>query len=318
VIAASAAAPASRVLKCACWLALAIEKVVSGPAVSSRRRLPLPRHLAVTDPSQVVCHNERVRSAEIIAVLRDLGLPHGELAQRAGMARETLSRWETGAQRPSLEDLEKVVTAAGARLDVQVVLPDPKLVELVGEQLDIASPTERLKAMLGNRWRGCRDALRATHQTGELAVVVGPVAAALRGAPERPGSGRVDLLVPAEQRAELTKWLLRADAWPDGIEQAPHSGERRERWRAGRGQLTVRSQAAGIEDIAALRDRAYPVLLNREDACLVRVALVEDLLELVEHSPWPEDALYRAGLRAVLASGRYSSRKARKEHLASA
>jgi transcriptional regulator with XRE-family HTH domain len=250
-------------------------------------------------------------------VLRDLGLPHGELAQRAGMARETLSRWETGAQRPSLEDLEKVVTAAGARLDVQVVLPEPKLVELVGEQLDIASPTERLKAMLGNHWRGCRDALRATHQTDDLAVVVGPVAAALRGAPERPGSGRVDLLAPAEDREELTEWLLRADAWPDGVEQAPHSGERRERWRAGRGNLTVRSQATGIEDIAALRDRAYPVLLNREDAGLVRVALVEDLLDLVEHSPWPEDALYRVGLRAVLASGRYSSRKARREHLVS-
>ena len=45
---------------------------------------------------------------------------------------------------------------------------------------------------------------------------------------------------------------------------------------------------------------------------------MEDLLELVEHSPWPEDALYRAGLRAVLASGRYSSRKARKQHVASA
>jgi transcriptional regulator with XRE-family HTH domain len=210
-------------------------------------------------------------------MLRDLGLPHGELAQRADMARETLSRWETGAQRPSLEDLEKVVTAAGARLDVQVVLPEPKLV-----------------------------------------VVVGPVAAALRGAPERPGSGRVDLLVPAEDREELTECLLRADAWPDGVEQTPHSGERRERWRAGRGWLTVRSQAAGIEDIAALRDRAYPVLLNREDAGLVRVALVEDLLDLVEHSPWPEDALYRAGLRAVLASGRYSSRKARREHLVSA
>lgn len=246
-----------------------------------------------------------------------MGLPHGELAQRAGMARETLSRWETGAQCPSLEDLEKVVTAAGARLDVQVLLPEPKLVELVGEQLDIASPTERLKAVLGSHWRGCRDALRAIHQTGELAVVVGPVAAALSGAPERPGPGRVDLLVPAEQREELTERLLRADAWPDGVEQAPHSGERREHWRAGRGQVTVRSQAAGIDDIAALRDRAYHVALNREDAGRVRVALVEDLLELVEHSPWPEDALYRAGLRAVLASGRYSSRKARTEHLAS-
>ena len=69
-------------------------------------------------------------------MLRDLGLPHGELARRAGMARETLSRWETGAQRPSLEDLEKVVAAAGARLDIRIVLPESKLIELVNEQLE--------------------------------------------------------------------------------------------------------------------------------------------------------------------------------------
>ena len=62
-------------------------------------------------------------------------------------------------------------------------------------------------------------------------------------------------------------------------------------------------------------DRAHPVLLNKEDAGLVRLALVEDLTDLAEHSPWSEDALYRAGLRAVLASGRYSSRKAREERL---
>ncbi len=253
-----------------------------------------------------------MRSAEIIGMLRELGLPHGELAQRAGMARETLSRWETGAQCPSLEDLEKVAAAAGARLDVRVVLPEAKLVELVGEQLDLA-PTERLKALLGNHWPGCRDALHAAYETGELAVVVGPVAAALSGAPERPRSGRVDLLVPAEQREELVEWLLRADAWPDGVEQAPSSGERRERWRAGRGELTVRSEASGVEDIAGLRDRAHFVGLTREDAGVVRVALAEDLLELAERSPWSEDALYRAGLRAVLASGRYSSRKARRE-----
>lgn len=68
----------------------------------------------------------------------------------------------------------------------------------------------------------------------------------------------------------------------------------------------MRSQATGIEDLAALRDRGHAVGLTRDDAGCVRVASVEDLFDLVEHSPWPEDALYRAGLHAVLASGRYS------------
>jgi hypothetical protein len=37
----------------------------------------------------------------------------------------------------------------------------------------------------------------------------------------------------------------------------------------------------------------------------VRVATVEDLLAIAQHSPWSEDALYKAGLRAVLASSHY-------------
>jgi hypothetical protein len=40
----------------------------------------------------------------------------------------------------------------------------------------------------------------------------------------------------------------------------------------------------------------------------VSVALVEDLLRTAERSPWSEDAIYPSGLRAILASGRYSSR----------
>jgi hypothetical protein len=35
------------------------------------------------------------------------------------------------------------------------------------------------------------------------------------------------------------------------------------------------------------------------------LATVEDLLAIAEHSPWTEDALYKAGLRAVVASSYY-------------
>lgn len=248
-------------------------------------------------------------------MLRGLGLPHGELARRAGMARETLSRWETGVQRPSLEDLERVVNAAGAELEVRVLLPEAKLIELAREQLDMDS-ANRLKSLLGSRWPACREALRAAAETGELAVLVGPVAAALQGAPAQPGSGRVDLLIPAKDYEQATESLMRADAWPDGIERTPGSDEHRERWQAGRGRLTVRTMAAGVDDIGALRDRATTSALNQQRIGQVRVALVEDLLDIAEHSPWPEDALYRAGLRAVLASGHYSSRRASTQSLA--
>jgi transcriptional regulator with XRE-family HTH domain len=256
-----------------------------------------------------------MRSAELVRALRGRDLAQGELAQRAGIARETLSRWESGAQHPSLESLDRVAAAAGVRLEVRLVPAEPKLVELVCEQRDL-DPTERLQALLGSSWPVCRDALHAAAAVGELAVLVGPVAAALWGAPERPGAGRVDLLVALKDLETVTERLFRADAHPDGFEMAPGGGEeRRERWSARHGQLTVRSAAAGVEDVGALRDRAHPFLLNRDDVGEVHVALVEDLTDIAGHSPWSEDATYRAGLRAVLASGRYSSRKPSEQHL---
>ncbi len=253
-------------------------------------------------------------SAEIIAALRQGGLAQDELARRAGVARETLSRWETGTQHPSLEALEQVAAAAGFQLQVGLLPADPELVERVGEQLEL-SPTDRLKALLHSDWPACQDALRAAAFVGELAVLVGAVAAALRGAPQPPGHGRVDLLIAPEDQEEVSQWLLRADAHPGRDEQAPSSLECRERWVTGHGQLTIRHTAAGLADIAAVRDRAHPVILNQQDTGLLRVALVEDLVQLAAHSPWPEDRLGLPGLRAVLASERYSTRKPRTERL---
>jgi len=241
-----------------------------------------------------------VDSRAIIRVLREQGLPHGELAVRAGLARETLSRWESGAQHPSLESLERVVEAAGAQLEVRIIPAEGKLIELVREQLDL-EPTERLKGLLAERWPACRDALQAAGAVGDLGVLVGPVAAALHGAPQRPGCGRVDVLVSAEDLAETSERLMGEGAWPDGYEQAPGGRERRERWQTGLGELTVRAAPAG----AALRERGRRVAISGGH---VGVVLVEDLLRIAESSPWSDDAIYRAGLRAVLASGRYRSR----------
>jgi transcriptional regulator with XRE-family HTH domain len=257
-----------------------------------------------------MCHNTIMGSAEVVRALRGRGLTQDELARRAGIARETLSRWESGAQHPSLESLDRIAAAAGVRLEVQIVPAEPKLVELAREQLGL-DPTERLQALLGNSWPACRDGLRAAAAVGELGVLVGPVAAALAGAPQRPGVGRVDLLVAPDDLEETVERLFHADAHPDGVELAPGGEERRERWIAGRGQLTVRVAAAGVADVALLRDRVRPFMLNQKQNYVGRVCvpLVEDLADIVERSPWSEDAIYRAGLRAVLASGRYSSRK---------
>lgn len=105
-------------------------------------------------------HNVRMGSTDVMAQLRELGLADAELAARAGLARETVARWRSGAQRPSLDALEELATAAGAQLDVQVVKADPEHIALVGDQLDL-DPMERLQALRGVRaWRSCREALR--------------------------------------------------------------------------------------------------------------------------------------------------------------
>jgi hypothetical protein len=65
-------------------------------------------------------------------------------------------------------------------------------------------------------------------------------------------------------------------------------------------------------DPDALLARAGAVALNETGRPAVLVATVEDLLAIAEHSPWSEDALYKAGLRAVLASsGHRTARRAR-------
>lgn len=242
--------------------------------------------------------------------LRELGLADAELAARTGLARETVARWRSGSQKPSLDALEELATAAGAQLDVRVVQADPEHVALVHDQLDL-DPMERLQALLGSRaWRRCRDALRGAAAMGEIGVLVGPVAAALSGAPQRPGDGRVDVLVAPEASGEVFERLWAVDAHPDGVEAAAGDVERRERWVVGAGKLTVRSAASGV-NIAEVRDRARNVDVFRDDVGVLRLPLVEDLLDIAIASPWSDDRPYVPGLRAVLASGRYSTRDAR-------
>jgi transcriptional regulator with XRE-family HTH domain len=255
-------------------------------------------------------------SAQIITELVARGLSRDELAARLGVARETVSRWSTGANAPSLEALQRAAAAAGYELVVELQAAEPKLVELVHDQLD-RGPTNRLKVLLGGDWPACRDALQAAAAIGELGVVLGPVAAALSGGPQRPGTGRVDVLVDPDDRAADSDRLFAHDAYPDGVERADagaHS-ERRERWRSGRGELTIRDRAAGVRDVADLRSHALRPVLNADDVGVIQVGHVEDLATIAAASPWSEDAIYLPGLRAVLASGRYSARRQRDEEL---
>jgi transcriptional regulator with XRE-family HTH domain len=251
-------------------------------------------------------HNALVDSAAIIRQLRGRGLADAELAVRAGLARETLTRWASGAQTPSLETLERVAAAAGAQLEVRIVEPDAELLALAGDQLEL-DPAERLATLLGEDWSACRQALEAIAELEVGCVMIGPVAAALRGAPQRPGTGRADVLIAPEDAEGAFDQLLNMGAWPDGVAASPNGEQRRERWRAGDGVLTVRVTA----EAETLLDRTRPVSVDGDGRYVLHVPLAEDLLALAERSPWSEDRVYLWGLRAVLANRRYSSRTTR-------
>ncbi|WP_445151370.1 hypothetical protein [Baekduia sp. Peel2402] len=117
-----------------------------------------------------------------------------------------------------------------------------------------------------------------------------------------------DVLVAVEDQEEAFERLWQLDAHPDGVEAAPGDVERRERWTVGGGQLTRRTAAWGVQ-VAELLDRARLVGMTGDGVGVVRVALVEDLLDVAVASPWSEDLAFLPGLRAVLASERYSTRR---------
>jgi transcriptional regulator with XRE-family HTH domain len=254
-----------------------------------------------------------ITASHVLAEVRCRGVSQAELAARSGVARETLSRWASGVQDPGLGTLARVVAAAGLELEVRVRPADEQLVEMVLSQRDLG-PTDRLKTVVGDQWPACRSALRLAAAVGDVGVMIGPVAAALRGSPTPLPLPRVDLLVP-EDDVEDARRRLRDGGAAAQADLELVEREQREVWSAGRGRLTVRSSTPGIDSSEAVRSRAHPVGLTQEDAGVVWVALVEDLLDIARASPWRDEADAIPGLRAVLTSGRYSIRRAPTERL---
>lgn len=250
-------------------------------------------------------------SGHLVTEIRG-AIAQDELAKRAGFSRASLSRWETEVREPSLAELARLARAAGKRLETVVVdEADPEHVELVHELLEM-NAHDRMRRLAGDRWPALCVALDSAAWVSDFAIVIGPVAAALRGAPQRVGYPRVDLLVRAVDAERAIEALIGpGDAHPDGIEET-RSGEGATRqlfYVRGGGSLSLIERAPGASDFEAVFERSVQAQINGVVG-YPRFPLVEDLLEIAEASPWPEDAPLRAGLRAVLSSGRYSSRRA--------
>jgi transcriptional regulator with XRE-family HTH domain len=267
----------------------------------------------VSNMIQKICIIFVMRSGRLIhEILSRSEMTQTELADRLGVSRVTVTRWASGVTEPSFEALEAAALVTGKlRLSVTVepLTADPALIDAADAQLN-RGPTNRLKALLGDSWPKCRDALRAVASFGELSVLAGPVAAALAGAPLL-SSPRVDILVAEDDLDRVRSHLTAFGARRGSVEQAP-SDERalREHWHYGRGALTIRDRAAGLDQagIRQLREWAFDSILNADDVGIVREPAIEDLVRILSASPWPEDQAALEALDAALITGRYRSR----------
>jgi transcriptional regulator with XRE-family HTH domain len=237
-------------------------------------------------------------SADLVRIARQrAGLTQQELADRSGHPRETIARWETGVREPSLATLRALVEAANLELVLNLAEHDESLQEAVEDQLEL-SPVRRLKRLLPDEER--TDAVRALRWLGRArtpAIVIGPVAAVLQGAPQSPHSGRVEFVSadPFAMEQEMrSKGLVALDSderWADV--------DARALWRLPKGGvLALASKVPGTGDFADLRRSARRIEIGK--GLDVAVAHPRDLLRMADASPRETERARAPGLRAVL------------------
>lgn len=137
-------------------------------------------------------------AAALIRTAREqVGLSQLALAERAGTSQPAISRYESGASSPSIETLDRILAAAGARLELTVV-PSPRRLDVRGVRMaKLRDHRERI--------------LRTAHRHGATNLqVFGSVA---RG--EDGPDSDIDLLVDLDVR---TRGLLPVAALQDELE----------------------------------------------------------------------------------------------------
>src|SRR6185312_3514357 len=147
-----------------------------------------------------------MRARDVIRIARDrAGLTQQQLAVRSGRPRESIVRWEAGAQTPSLEVVSELVAACELDLVLRLTNRDTSLSESVEEQL-AKSPLKRLARLLpANELREAKASLRWLAHAQTQTVVIGHVGAALLGAPQRPDGPCVEFV--ASDRIAVSREL---------------------------------------------------------------------------------------------------------------
>lgn len=236
---------------------------------------------------------------DVVRIARQrAGLTQEQLARRNGVPRETIARWETGAREPSLARLRSVVHACGLELVVALREGDDSFANLLEDQLALA-PAARLRRLLPPD--EADDALRALGWIATIdspIVIVGSLAAALQGGPQRPPDGRVELVAadPLAFTAEMTEHGLN----PTDSDERFADSDRRWPWTLPEGgSVVLAGGLPGSRDYPDLRRSAQLISL---DGGRVQAAHPRDLLRLAEASARESERARVPALRALLSA----------------
>ena len=137
-----------------------------------------------------------MRSCDILTIARRrAGLSQAALAERMGIARTNVTRWESGAVLPSLERLSDAVEACGLELSTELHTFNDHYSALIGRELKLGA-LERVSSM-GGRPEQLLAAAGALEASGVPYVAVGAIAACLRGSPVSLGGADLEVMVEA-------------------------------------------------------------------------------------------------------------------------
>jgi hypothetical protein len=195
-----------------------------------------------------------------------------------------------------LDHLSEVIRAAGLDLAIDLANRDENLAENVRDQLAL-SPEERLgrllpRAEVDEVERGLATVSRIRTPT----ILIGPLAAALQGSPQRPRDGAAEVVAADRGRALDELAAMGAKASDDEERFA----ERDRRWRwllPDGGAVVVVDRISGSGDFPDLRRDAVSLELS---GGMLMLASPRDLLRLADASPRSADRAYRTGLRTLL------------------
>jgi transcriptional regulator with XRE-family HTH domain len=239
-----------------------------------------------------------MRAQDVVRIARDrAGLTQQQLAARSGRPRETIARWESGSQAPSLEAVSALVSQCELDLVLRLTTRDTTLADRVSEQLALP-PAKRLARLLPvEAVSDVKRSLRWLANAHTATVVFGQVGAALLGAPQRPDSSQVEFV--AADPVATDRELRLAGLVPVDIDDRWRESDVREPWTlpAG-GTLAMARNLAGTGDHRDLRRGASPVDVDARTAVLV--AHPRDLLRIADASPRASERARVPGLQALL------------------